>query len=130
MLLALEGGAVPVLEDLGKAVKVLLLEAVELDDGGRVALQDAHLVALGGAAPLGAADVVVVEGEGVAAAGGLPAEAVLGEATLSALLGEVEVDVVEALAVCGRGVLVSQTCYFLRVEGKFGGATHMAVILR
>ena len=101
VLLVLEYRAVPVLEDFREAVKVLLLEAVELDDGGRVALQDADLPALGGAAPVGAADVRVVEGEGVAAARGLPAEAVLGESALPALLGEVEIDVVEALAVKG-----------------------------
>lgn len=47
---------------------------------------------------MGAANVAVVEGEGVAAAGGFPPEACLGEATFTALLGEVEVDVVEALA--------------------------------
>jgi hypothetical protein len=99
MLFVLEDRAVPVLEDLGEAVKVLLLEAVELDDGGRVALQDADLVALGGAAPVGAANVSVVEGKGVAAASGLPAEAVLGESAFAALLGEVEIDVVKALAV-------------------------------
>jgi hypothetical protein len=45
-----------------------------------------------------AADVRVVECEGIAAARRLPAEAVLGESALAALLGEVEVDVVEALA--------------------------------
>lgn len=100
VLLVIQHGAVPVLEDLGEALVVLLLEAVKLDDA-RVALQDADLVALGRATPLRAANVAVVESEGVAAARGLPAESVLGEATFAALLGEVEEDVVEALA--GRG---------------------------
>lgn len=96
VLFALEGGAVPVLEHLAEAVVVLLLEAVELDDA-RVALEDADLVALGDLAPLRAADVTMIEREGVAAAVWLPAEAGLCESASSALLGEVEVDVVEAL---------------------------------
>jgi hypothetical protein len=33
VLLALEGSAIPILEDFGQALIVLLLEAVELDDG-------------------------------------------------------------------------------------------------
>lgn len=98
MLLVLEHGAVPVLEYLDQAIKVLLLEPIELDDARRVALEDANLVALGRATPLGGADVRVVECECVAAAGGFPAEATLCEPALAALLGEVEVDVVEALA--------------------------------
>jgi hypothetical protein len=98
MLLALERGAVPVLEDLAQALVVLLLESVELDDA-RVALQDADLVAPGGAAPLGATDVAVIEGEGVTAADGFPSKAGLCESALAALLGEVKVDAVETLTV-------------------------------
>lgn len=98
MLLALQRGAVPVLEDLAQALVVLLLESVELDDA-RVALQDPDLVAPGGAAPLGAANVAVIEGEGVTAAGGFPSEAGLCESALAALLGEVKVDAVETLTV-------------------------------
>lgn len=101
MLLVLETRAVPLLEDLDESLEVFLCEAVELVDGGRVALKDADLIALGGARPVGAADVAVIEGEGIAATYRLPAKSCLGEATLAALFGEVEVDVVEALA--GRG---------------------------
>lgn len=97
VFLVLEGGAVPVLEHLGKAVVVLLREAVQLNDAGASALEDLDLVTLRSAAPLRGRDVGVVEGEGVAAAGGLPAESRLGEPALAALLGEVQVDVVEAL---------------------------------
>jgi len=74
------------------------LEAVELDDA-RVPLQDLDLVAARGPAPLCAADVALVEGEGVAAARGLPAQAVLGEPALALFPGQVQVDVVEALPV-------------------------------
>ncbi|MDU6242515.1 MAG: PAS domain S-box protein, partial [Bradyrhizobium sp.] len=98
VLLGLENGAVPVLEDLAQALVVLLLKAVELDDA-RVALEDADLVALGGTTPLRAANVAVIEGECLAAARRLPAEARLGKPTLAALLGEVKVDAVEALPV-------------------------------
>lgn len=98
MLLVLEDGAVPVLEDLAKAIVVLLLEAVELEDA-RVALEDANLVALGDLAPLRTADVVVIERKSVATAVWLPAETSLCESASAALLGEVEVDAVEALTV-------------------------------
>lgn len=97
VLLVLEVGAVPVLEDLGEAVVVVVLEAVQLDDA-RGAVEDLQLVAPRRAAPLGASDLAAVKGEGVAATGGLPAEAVLCESAFAALFGEVEVDVVEALA--------------------------------
>lgn len=46
MLFALQGSAVPILEDLVQAFVVLLLKAIELDDGRRVPLEDADLVAL------------------------------------------------------------------------------------
>lgn len=124
MLLVLEDGAVPVLEDLAEAVVVLQVEAVELDDA-RAALQDAHLVALGGPAPLRAANVAVVEGEGVAAAGGFPAKARLCEPALATLLGEIKVDAVEALTE-NRGQLAgsSRATPWCARRG-----THMAVIL-
>lgn len=98
VLLVLENGAVPVLEDLGESVVVLLLEAIKLDDAGIGALQDLDLVTLGGATPLRRGDVAVIEGEGVAAARRLPTEASFGKSALAALLGEVQVDVVETLA--------------------------------
>jgi hypothetical protein len=47
---------------------------------------------------LAAANIAVVEGERVAATRRLPAESGLCKSTLAALLGEVEVDVIEALA--------------------------------
>lgn len=50
-----------------------------------------------------AADVAMVEGEGVAATRGFPAETCLCEPALAALLGEVEEDVVKALADGRRG---------------------------
>lgn len=103
MLLVLQRSAVPIFEDLAQTLVVLVLEAVKLDDGRRVALENADLVALGCSAPLCAADVAVVEGEGVAAARGLPTEAGLCESALATLLREVEVDVVKALADGSRG---------------------------
>jgi hypothetical protein len=97
MLLVLQRGAVPVLEDLGQTLIVLLLKAVQLDDA-RVALEDPDLIAPGGTAPLRAGNVAMVECKGVAAARRFPAETRFREPTLAALLGEVKVDVVEALA--------------------------------
>lgn len=101
MLLALQRGAVPVLKDLAQALVVLLLESVELDDA-RIALQNPDLVSPGGAAPLGATNVAMIEGEGVTAAHGFPSEAGLCESALAALLGEVKVDAVETLTVQTR----------------------------
>ncbi|RBQ83434.1 hypothetical protein VDGD_20950 [Verticillium dahliae] len=98
VLLVLEGRAVPVLEELRQALKLLLREAVELDDAG-VAAEDLDLVALGGATPLGGCDGAGVEGEGVTSAGGLPSQARLGESALAARLGQIQEDAVEALAV-------------------------------
>jgi hypothetical protein len=43
-------------------------------------------------------DVVVIEGEGIAAANRLPSETGLGKSALAALLGEIQVDVIETLA--------------------------------
>lgn len=50
---------------------------------------------------MSAADVAVVEGEGVASCCGFPTKSSLGEPALPALLGEIEVNVVEALTDCG-----------------------------
>lgn len=119
MLLALQRGAVPVLEDLAQAFVVLLLESIELDDA-RVALQDSDLVAPGGAAPLGASNVAVIEGEGVTAAGGFPAKAGLCESALAALLGEVKVDAVEALTVDETAISMLEHLKFW-VMREFGG---------
>lgn len=98
MFLAFERCAVPVLEDFDQTVKVILDEAIELDNAG-IALLDSYLVALGGSAPLRRCDVGAVECEGIAAGRGLPTEAVFGKSALAALLGEIEVDAIEALAV-------------------------------
>jgi hypothetical protein len=50
--------------------------------------------------------VALVQGNGIATARRLPTEAILGEAALSALFGEVQVDVVEALAIGKKGVSI------------------------
>lgn len=108
MLLAFQCGAVPVLEDFGEAVVVVLRESIKLDDA-RVALQDADLVTLCGFAPLRGADVGVVEGEGIAAGRWLPTETVFGESALAAILGKVKIDVIEAFTVSrGRNAAVSK----------------------
>lgn len=103
VLLLLKRSAVPILENLAEAVVIALLEAVELDDAG-ITLHDANFVALGSSAPLRAANVAVVERERVSAGVGLPAEAGLCESAFSAILGEVQEDVVEALAAVEEAV--------------------------
>lgn len=119
VLLLLEVGAVPVLEDFVESFIVLresqhplirsdkkkkigsahlLLKAVQLDDA-RIPLQNLHLVALCRPAELRAADIALIECESIASAGGLPSKSRLGESALAALLGQVQVDIVETLAV-------------------------------
>jgi hypothetical protein len=110
MLLALKDGAVPVLEHLRKAVVIFLLETIELDYAGLGALYDLDLIALGGATPLRRGNVVMIEGEGIAAARRLPSKTGLGESALSTLLGEVQVDVIEALAAILMILLASCCC--------------------
>ena len=118
VLLVLEVRAVPVLEELVEALVVLqlsassakphlglpylLLEAIELDDS-RCPLKNLDFVAFRCSTPLRTADVALIEGKGLTASRGLPTQACLGEPAFSALLGQVQEDVVEALAV----VLVS-----------------------
>lgn len=126
VFLVFQIGAVPALEDFAETLIVLaqyqpppcrncsrrsylLLEAVQLDDA-RIPLQDFQLVAPGGPAPLCAADVALVEGEGVAAARGLPAQAVLGEPALALFPGQVQVDVVEALPVAALAESCAAAC--------------------
>lgn len=75
-----------------------MLETVKLDDA-RVPLHDLDLVAFCRSTPLSAADVALVESERIAAPGRLPAQTVLREPAFSVLLGEVQVDVVEALSI-------------------------------
>lgn len=98
VLLALKGCAVPVLEDLAQAIVVLLLEAVQLNDSG-IALENADFVSLGSLTPLRVANVVVVECKCITASVWLPTETSLCKSAAAALLGEVEVDVVEALTI-------------------------------
>lgn len=98
VLLVLQRRAVPVLEDLAETLVVFLREAVQLDDAG-VALQDLHLVAARGSAPLCAADVALVQCEGLTAGRRLPAQSVLGKPALAGLFGEIQVDVIETLSV-------------------------------
>lgn len=76
----------------------LLLETIELCDS-RVALHDLDFEAPGSSAPLGAADVGLVEGEGITAARRLPSQTVFCESALAIFLGKIQVNVVEALAV-------------------------------
>ena len=73
MLLPIKRNAIPVLEDLGYAIEVVLAEAVELHDWFVLAV-DLDLMASCCAVPEGMLHVLFCEGEGVATAGGLPAE--------------------------------------------------------
>lgn len=67
MLLGVEVDTVPILEDLEEALKVFLLETVEVDDFGG-AFENLYFIALCCATPLSAGNVTAVEGPGVAAA--------------------------------------------------------------
>jgi hypothetical protein len=53
----------------------------------RIAVQDLQFVTLGCSAPLGATNLGAIEGEGIAAARGLPAEAVFGKSAFPILFG-------------------------------------------
>lgn len=61
-------------------------------------LEDFDLVGLGSTAPLRTGNIAAIEGEGIAATGGLPSQAILGEPAFAGLLREVKEDVVEVLA--------------------------------
>jgi hypothetical protein len=76
----------------------LLVKSIKLNDS-RVPRQDLQLVSFGGATPLGVADVAAVEGEGVAATRGTPAQTTLGQLAFSRLLREVQVYVIKALPI-------------------------------
>lgn len=80
------------------------MKTVELDDTG-ISLQNFHLVTFGCSAPLCATDVARVEGEGVAATCGLPAESIFGKPAFAMFSRQVQVDVVEAFT---RGALVTR----------------------
>jgi hypothetical protein len=99
VFLVLKDCAVPVLEDFGQSIIVLLQKSIELDYTGFRTLYNLDLVALRSATPLRRGNVVMVEGEGLAAADRLPSETGFGESALATLLGKIQVDVVEALAV-------------------------------
>jgi hypothetical protein len=75
-----------------------LLEPVKLDQA-RISLQNFDFVALGGSTPMRPADVALVECKGFTAAGWLPAQTILGESAFPILLGQVQVNVIEALPV-------------------------------
>ena len=75
-----------------------LVKSIELNDS-RVPRQYLQLESFGGATPLGVADVAAIEGKGIAATGGTPAQTTLSQLAFSRLLREVQVYVVEALPV-------------------------------
>lgn len=79
----------------------LLLEAVELHHLG-IALQNLDLVAFRGSAPVCAGNVARFESDCIAAASGLPTEPGFRKAAFPALLGQVQVDVIEALPEVGH----------------------------
>jgi hypothetical protein len=111
------------------------LEAVQLNDAG-IPLQNLQLVAPGRPAPLCAADVALVESEGVAAARGLPAQAVLSEPALALFPGQVQVDIVKALPVAPSVASPSKLCSLqgnvLQADKKMmegpSWNTHMAMV--
>ena len=74
----------------------LLIEAIQLDDA-RGARQNLQFVSLCRSTPLGCADIAAIEGKSLASTRRLPSQATFRKLTLSGLLGEVEVDVIEAL---------------------------------
>ena len=74
------------------------MKPVELDYA-RVSQKEFDLISPRRSAPLRTADVARVESERVAATGRFPAQAVVRESALSALLGQIQVDIVETLAV-------------------------------
>lgn len=84
----------------------LLLETIELQNV-RTTLQDLDLEALRGSAPLCASDGVRLECGRLAASRWLPTQTSLRETAFAALLGHVQVDVVEALPVVRH--LISST---------------------
>ena len=73
------------------------METVELGEL-RVSLRNFHFVSFGCSTPLRAADIALINGDRLAAARRLPAKSALSEPALSALLGQVQVNVVKALA--------------------------------
>jgi hypothetical protein len=93
--------AVPGLEDLAETLVVFLRKSVELNDTG-IAMQDLDLVPSRRSAPLCGADAGVLQCEGLAATRWLPTQAILGKSALACLLRQVEVDVIETLAVTLR----------------------------
>lgn len=97
MLLVFQSCAIPCLEDLGQSIEFFLLKAIELNDGGRVALDDADFVCFRGATPLCSSDLGCVESKGITAARRLPSKSSLGEPAFAVFLGKVKVYIVEAL---------------------------------
>lgn len=100
-----------------------MLKTVKLDNS-RSSQQNLQLVTFRSSTPLRRTDVAAVEGEGVASARRLPAQAALSKLALAWLLGQVEVDVFKALPACW-----SVEC-FKRLIGAFshiGGALRITV---
>jgi hypothetical protein len=97
MLAVVQTYAVPRLEHLGHAIKVVLLEAVELYHAV-VPREDLDFVSARRSAPLRLDDLRLVAGIRFTVRG-LPAEARVGEASRARLPRKVEVDVVERLPV-------------------------------
>jgi hypothetical protein len=68
------------------AAAYLLLEPIQLDDT-RISLQNLDLEAFCRSTPLRAADVALIEGEGLTAACRFPSETCFGKSALAALFG-------------------------------------------
>jgi hypothetical protein len=95
VLAVVQVDAVPRLEDLGDAVEVVQLEAVQLHHSV-VAREDLDFIAAGCAAPLRRDNLRLIAGVCLAV-GRLPAKARVGEPGRTGLPREVEVDLVEGL---------------------------------
>lgn len=73
------------------------METVELDHA-RASQKNLDLVSPRSSTPLRTADIGRVEGVGIAATSRFPAQATFREPGLSALLGQIQVDIVETLS--------------------------------
>lgn len=73
-----------------------MIEAIQLDNTRR-ARQDFQFESLCRSTPLGCADIAAIEGESLASTRRFPSQATFRKFALSGLLGEVEVDIIEAL---------------------------------
>lgn len=103
----------------------LLLETVELHHLG-IALENLDLVAFRSSAPVCPGDITRLESDCIAATSGLPTEAGFRESAFAALLGQVQVDVIEALPVIGHLVSSARPVCDMRCDGNsvLGGVFH------